>query len=155
MENMKHYYSLLLIILSLLSGCSSSEVSSTSSSFYQEPFYNEIEELHIHWNDLFNQENDKYYVYIYSVTCVPCSMLRDDAMTYAKDESTTFYFVYPGDDIPFVEDATKAESSLGATSLDDISFYNTPTLMEITNKTVTTYLRDFYQIKAIISPQGE
>ena len=145
---MKRFLSLLMIPISMISGCQKSNDS--SSSIYQEPIYNEVEHLHIHWEDLFNQNNDKYYAYIYSVICTPCSMLREQVIDFALKEEVPFYFVNPNDDIPFTEDASLADASINATSIDQVYCYSTPTLIEITNRVITRYSRDYYEIKSFI-----
>ena len=144
---MKHYILPLLVAFATLCGCSNIV---TSSDEYREPHYNEVENMHIEWNDLFNQSQDNYYVYVYSVACTACSMLREDMVKFAKKEGQHFYFIYPSDDITFTDDEDVADASIGATSIENVNIYTTPTLMEITNKTVTYYSRDYYQIKALI-----
>ena len=138
-------YLLLLIPLILCSGCK--KQNNEQSSSFSSPHYNEVEELHIHWNDLFLQKDNEYYAYVYSVTCPPCSSLREEVITFAKSGRISFYFIYPSDDVPFIEDMELAESSLGATEIEDVYCYSTPTLIGITNKTITYYSRDYYNIK--------
>ena len=54
------------------------------------------------------------------------------------------------DDIDYVDDEETAEASLGATSIADVHIYTTPTLIKITDGTVTYYSRDYYEIKSLI-----
>ena len=148
---MKRILPLLLVSISLLSSCGNTEETSTSSS--KGPYYLEVENLHIEWKDLFNQ-NNIYFVYIYSLACYTCSMLREDVINYALKEDTNMYFVYPEDDIPFTDDETLAKASLGATSIENVYCYVTPTLIEINNGVVVTYLNDYYQIRDIVKIEG-
>ena len=144
---MKQYLVPLLIPIVMLVGCNKQKETTTT---YNEPHYEEVEELHIEWKDIFNQENSAYYAYIYSVTCTPCSMLREEVINFAKGNNVNFYFVYPSDDIAFTDDSNLADASLGATSIENVYCYNTPTLIGITNKTITSYSRDYYEIKSFI-----
>lgn len=143
--------SLLLIPLTLLTSCQKSEDSSIKDSDFT-PYYNEVEDLHINWKDIFLMENEIYRIYVYSVTCTPCSMLREKIINYALKEGNNLYFIYPSDeDVPFVDDEELADSSLGATSIENIYCYSTPTLIEINNKVVTYYSHDYYQIEAYVA----
>ena len=144
---MKHIFGIVITVLIALAGCGKNKGATSS---YNEPHYNEVEEYHIEWKELFNQDNDSYYAYVYSVTCTPCSMLREEIINFAKGHYVNFYFIYPSDDISFTEDSSIADASLGKSSINDVYIYTTPTLIGITNKTITSYSRDYYEIKAFI-----
>ena len=144
---MKHILVILTTTFITLAGCGKEKGITSSNNV---PHYNEVEELHIEWNDLFNQNNDSYYAYVYSVTCTPCSMLREQVTSFSKGNYVNFYFVFPNDDIPFVNDENTADASLGKNNINDVYIYNTPTLIGITNKTITSYSRDYYEIKSFI-----
>ena len=145
---LKHFSLPLLLLVLTISGCQKSQKSSSTS--YQGPIYEEVSQLHIHWDDLFNQEQEKYFVYVYSVTCTPCSMLREEIIDFSLNSGVNFYFVNPNDDIPFVDDAAIADASINATSIENVCCYSTPTLMEIKEKVITYYSRDYYEIKELI-----
>lgn len=145
--DMKNFFPLFFITLTLLTGCNKSQKNTPET---KEPHYQEVEDLHIEWKDLFNQNNDRYYCYVYGVACSACSYLRESVTTFAKSEKEHFYFIYPSDDIVFVDDEETAIKSLGAKSIEDVSIYTTPTLIEISNKVITNYTRDYYQIKSFV-----
>ena len=149
---MKHLFLLLIASSILLNGCGGQQ---EDTPINREPHYDEVENLHIEWKDLFNQEEDKYYAYVYSVTCTPCSMLRSEMIEFSQKNYVSFYFIYPSEDIPFVDDESLAKSSLGKSSLDDVYIYNTPTLIEITNKVITDYSNDYYEIKSFVESFSE
>lgn len=146
---MKRIIALLVLSSTMLVGCQKGNDTSSSSHRY-EPYYKDVENLHIEWNDMFNQSDDKYYVYAYSVTCTACSMLREEIIDFAKASYVNFYFIYPSDDINFVDTEEEAYASKGATAIENVSIYTTPTLIEITNRTITDYTRDYYEIKHFI-----
>ena len=146
---MKHPLLMLLLSSSLLCACNV-ETPVSSSREPSKPYYQEVESYHIHWEDLFAQQGSPYYCYIYGLACHACSSLREQVTTLAQSNNIPFYFIYPNDDIPFAETPSIAESSLGATTLEGVSCYSTPTLIEITDHTVTQYLRDYDQIKNFI-----
>ena len=150
MENshvMNRLLSLFIMSVTLLTGCNKQKEPTPSG---KDPHYNEVEELHIGWKDLFNQEDDVYYAYVYSVSCVPCSSLREQVTTFAKGGYVHFYFVYPSDDVPFIDDSVQADNSLGATKIEDVYCYSTPCLIEISDHVITKYTRDYYEIKTFV-----
>ena len=142
---MKRLFAFLIICSTMLIGCQ--KQNDTSSSYRYEPYYKEAESFHIEWNDMFKQSEDKYYVYAYSIACVTCSMLREQVINFAKASYVPFYFIYPSDDMVFVDSEEEAFASIGATAIENVSIYTTPTLIEISDKAITTYIRDYYQIK--------
>jgi len=133
----------------ILTGCSNKKEEEKEPS-YVEPHYQEVEELHIEWPTLFSQPESKYYAYVYAVTCSPCSSLREKITNAAKSGKAKIYFVFPSDDVPFTEDLDQAMSSLGATAIENVYCYSTPTLIEITDKTVSLYTRDYYEIETFL-----
>lgn len=150
MENkgeMKRFLLVILTAFSALVGCQKQEEPSSS---YKEPFYNEVENLHVEWANLFDQEDEVYYTYVYSVTCTACSYLREDIISFAKSGKVNFYFVFPSEDISFVDDPEVADASLGATKIEDVNIYTTPCLMEISDHVITKYTRDYYEIKSFM-----
>ena len=149
---MKRFIVLLLPLI-LLVGCRQKNNEEQSSK--KDPFYNVVEDLHIEWKDMFLDKEEPFYVYVYSITCPPCSSLREQVVNFAQADYVPFYFVYPSDDIVFVDDVETAENSIGATRIEDVSIYNTPTLIGISNKKVTSYTRDYYAIKNFIESYTE
>lgn len=143
----------LLLPLILLTGCH--QKNSEEQSSKKDPFYNEVENLHIEWKDMFLDKEEPFYVYVYSITCPPCSSLREQVVTFAQANYVPFYFVYPSDDVVFADDIETAENSIGATKIEDVSIYSTPTLIGINNKEVTYYTRDYYAIKNFIESYTE
>ena len=152
---MKKLLSLLLLIPFTFSGCNKKSQEEENKTTYKEPIYQEVENLHIEWKDLFNQKEDKYYAYFYSVTCSWCSYLRPDITEIAKSGKETIYFVYPSEELPFTEDLDVAMSSLGKDKIEDVYLYSTPCLIEITNKIITMYTRDYYEIENFLNSVGK
>ena len=151
---MKRFCPVIFLPLLLLSGCNQNNEEPTPSK--EELHYNEVEEFHIEWKNLLKQKSNKYYAYVYSVSCVPCSMLRETAIEFGKHQYVDFYFIYPSDDIPFTTDMALVNNSIGATSIENVYCSSTPSLFEITEGTVTSYSNDYYEIKAFMeSYMGE
>ena len=77
---MKRLLPFVLLPIFLLAGC---QKNNKNTSSFIEPHYEEVEELHIEWKDLLNQKEEQYFAYVYSVTCTPCSMLREEVINFA------------------------------------------------------------------------
>ena len=153
---MRKLLPLILLIPFSLCGCEKKEQEKKEEpEQYVEPHYNEVEDLHINWSDLFNQSETTYYAYVYSVTCTPCSYLREKVTEVAKSGKTSLYFVMPSDDVTFTTDLDLAMSSLGKEDVKDVYIYSTPTLIEITNKVISLYTREYSEIDNFLNSFGE
>ena len=148
---------LLLLAPFVLSGCNQKpqEEPKEEDTAYVEPHYNEVDDLHINWRDLFNQKEDKYYAYVYFVTCTMCSNIRPLITSVAKSGDISLYFVYPSEEIPFTDSEEQSASSLGKDKVEDVYIYMTPTLIEITNKVITMFTRDYYEIENFLNSVGK
>lgn len=144
---MKHIFTVFIVLFTLLNQCSQNNKEQEEK---KEPHYVEVEEYHINWSDLFVQEDDTYYVYVYSIACVYCSQIREKITDLAKKELVDLYFVYPSDDITFINDEEKAYSSIGASKIEDVYIYTTPTLMKISDKIIEEYTRNYDEINAFL-----
>ena len=152
---MRKIFSLLLLIPFAISGCKEKPKEEEKDTPYKEPIYTEVEDLHIEWKDLFNQKEDKYYAYFYYITCSWCSYLRPNITEVAKSGKETIYFVYPSEELQFTEDLDVAMSSLGKDKVEDVYLYSTPCLIEIKDKVVSMYTRDYYEIENFINSVGK
>ena len=84
----------------------------------------------ITWNDLLSQEENHYFVFIYSETCAHCHDIQDEIVGYANEDITKTYFIDSKNSghVPVVKDI---ESTIGATEISDVGILGTPTLFEI------------------------
>ena len=153
---MRKLLPLILLVSFSLCGCKEKEQEKNGEPAERvEPHYNEVEDLHINWLDLFNQNEGTYYAYVYSVTCTPCSYLREKVTAVAKSGKTFLYFVMPSDDVPFTTDLDLAMSSLGKEDVKEVYVYSTPTLIEITNKVISMYTREYSEIENFLNSFGD
>ena len=149
---------LLLLPIVLLGGCSQKEENKKKEETppsYNEPHYNEVENLHIHWNDLLSKQDGTYYAYVYSVYCTHCSYLREKVVNFASSNVTPFFFIDPNDDIPFTQNMDLVNNSLGANKLEDVYVHMTPTLIGITDHVVSMYAQDYNEISSFIDSYGD
>ena len=153
---MRKLLPLILLVPFSLCGCQKKgQEKQEEPSEHVEPHYNEVENLHINWSDLFRQSEDTYYAYVYFVTCTPCSYLREKVVGVAQSGKTHLYFVMPSDDVPFTSDLDLAMSSLGKKDVKDVYIYSTPTLIEITDKAISLYTREYSEIDNFLNSFGD
>ena len=94
----------LLTFLLLLTSC---QTSSTQSSTKHD--YNEIAELKISYLDVFNVEENEYYIYYYQESCYHCHGIKSKVISFALDSDIGFYFVEVIEDYGFLSH-TKEET---------------------------------------------
>ena len=123
---------LLIGLTFLLVGCkksvTSSEITSISETIAYD--YDVVQEKMIMWNDLFSIEKEKYSKYIYSTRCGHCNEIKQEVISHALNDDS-FYFVEYNQNIPITDNV---ESTIGKSSVEDISILGTPTLLVIENK---------------------
>ena len=61
----------------------------------------------------------------------------------------------PSDDVAFTSDLDLAMSSLGKKDVKDVYIYSTPTLIEITDKTISLYTREYSEIDNFLNSFGD
>ena len=111
----------------LLTSCKSEE-KADSYSILIEYDYEDVEHLHIEWNDVLSQEANNYFVYVYSLTCGHCKEVKPYILKSALETSDIYYFVIYTKDIPII---SNAEQNIGVTNYEELGIIGTPTLFEI------------------------
>lgn len=127
---MKTKYSLLLI--PLLVACSKTEQSTSSETILLSHDYSEVSERMIEWKDVFMQQEDFYYCYVFSKTCSHCNAIKDYVIDYALRKNN-MYFIEFNKNIPITSDVSY---TIEKTRVEDIGILGTPTLLEIFNGTL-------------------
>ena len=83
-------YILLIFITILLSSCSLGE---SSYSITQRHKYEEVENIIVSYLDVFNVEEERYYLYFFQTTCGHCLEIKDRMIEFALSEKEKIYFV--------------------------------------------------------------
>lgn len=86
-----------LIFLLLLTSCQNNQVPSNSKHEYSE-----ITELKISYLDVFNVEENEYYIYYYQENCYHCHGIKSKVITFALNSETSFYIVEVKEDYGFL-----------------------------------------------------
>ena len=130
---MKKILKLCLPAVMMLVGCNERiEISSQSEIAYD---YDLVSDKHIEWKSIFEQEDNNYYVYIYSMTCGHCRIIKDDVISYALSHDN-FYFVIYSASIPLINNRDLA---IGKDSIYGLGIMGTPSLFEINSHIITNY----------------
>lgn len=87
---MRKFLSLLSLLITI--SCSSSTSSSRRTGHHH---YEEVANYSLSYLDVFNVEEENYYIYYYQETCGHCLMIKDDIIEYAiKTKSPPVFFVH-------------------------------------------------------------
>lgn len=100
---MRKFFRFLTFLL-LLTSC---ETSATKSSTKHD--YSEISEMKISYLDVFNVEENEYYIYYYQESCYHCHGIKSKVISFALESDVGFYFVEVIEDYGFLSH-TKEET---------------------------------------------
>ena len=100
---MKKFFRFLTFLL-LLTSCQTSQTPSSTKHDYSE-----IAELKISYLDVFNVEENEYYIYYYQESCYHCHGIKSKVISFALDSDIGFYFVEVIEDYGFLSH-TKEET---------------------------------------------
>lgn len=132
---MKKTIYLLLLAAFALTGCEQSpsffpSKPSSSTTEIVEHDYREISSQKIDWNDMFNQGQNEYYIYFYSLTCAHCKNLKNEVIEYALKNDNLF-FIEASEKVVIVEDVN---FTIGSTSISEMGILGYPSLVKIEQK---------------------
>ena len=134
-------------LLLCTASCTNTDVSQTSEKIYHD--YDEIEGKTILWNQLFEQEQNHYYSYIYSPRCGHCNEIKQEVIDYGLKHDD-FYFILYSNDIPV---DYEIETTIGKTDINDVFILGTPSLIEIKNSVVINNVAGSNSILMTLSKQ--
>jgi len=105
----------------------------TTSSSEMSHDYSEISNMRIDWDEIFDQKDDSYYVYIYSRTCSHCVSIKNKMIKYALTNNG-IYFVEDSEKIVIKNDINY---TIGLSSAEKLAILGFPSLLKITKKILT------------------
>ncbi len=130
---MRHFLPFLLIT-PILAGCTASDLKVDVEDGKEQLNYNDFFDVKIEWKNLFLPAKSQYFVYIYSQTCGHCNNIKKTVLDYVYNEKDWFYIMEYSSLIPII---TNTKITIGKTKTEDIGILGTPTMLGITNKTLT------------------
>jgi len=96
--------------------------------------YDDFSSSFICWDDVLKQKETKYYVYFYGEHCYYCQQIKKKMLTTIKNAIIPCYLLAYNDDIPI---ADKIDLTIGASTIEQLWFGGTPTLLQIEMNIVT------------------
>lgn len=130
---MKKFFSLLSLIL-LASSCSGQSAEIDPNNLPGIPDYSydydDVLDKHIYWNDIFDQENNNYFVYFYSTNCNHCQTIKDQMISLCLSRND-LYFVKSSNQVVLKNDVFY---TIGAGNIGDFAILGYPSLVQIQNK---------------------
>lgn len=88
-----------LLLLPILTGCSTGQMSASSSRFYD---YSEVEDKQISYLDAFKCKEAKYFIYYYQVDCYHCHGIKSKVIYYSLTIGEPFFFIEVDKDYGFL-----------------------------------------------------
>lgn len=133
---MKPYLALTFFLVSL-SSCSPS----APKTIYD---YTDFIERTISFENLFSFGTERYHIYFYSPSCYYCNLIKQDVLSFISHSSESFYLLPYSKDIPI---HLNANLTIGATTISEVWFVGTPSLIGIENGIVIVNIAGVSQIE--------
>ena len=121
---------LFLLLTPLLAGCYQ-EVNDTINQGDEVLLdYGDFEDLHLDWKNLFSPAKSQYFVYIYSISCGHCNHIKKEVLEFVNLNKESFYLIeYSGE----IQTKSNVSETIGKEKIEEIFILGTPTLLGITN----------------------
>lgn len=128
---------LILLFLPFLIGCKQ-----------QKPLdYDSFPDRVIEFKELYNQNHDDYYVYIFSYSCGHCEDFKEEVLNIIKNNETMYLVKYSKE----IKISSNVDNTIGAKSVEEVSILGTPTLLEIREGALVTNVAGKTEIRKIVS----
>ena len=129
-----------LIFSAFLCSCSSIKQDNSHN-------YHEIKLSLIGWDEVFLQNENDYFVYFYSETCVYCKEIKNDVISFYLNKIYTMYFVCTNYKAVYGSPA----DIYGITDITDFYIFGTPFMVEIRDGAIVNYYAGANDILGLIS----
>lgn len=125
----------ILCALPLLLGCNKAKTTNDSKANSSEIIYDysDVSHLTIEWKEILNQEEERYFGYVYSSQCGHCKEIKQDVIKAALNGEKKIYFITYTKEIPII---TNAINNIGVDDYEKLGIIGTPSLFEIENRIV-------------------
>ena len=138
---------ILLLVPILLFGCNESEPQKQYNDEEIIPVaheYSEISDYELTRETIFDVDEDKYYVYFYSLTCSHCEELKNFIVEKALERGDIYFVKGTSKD----QITTNPNKSIGAGNPGEIWILGYPSLLQISSQKCTKNLAGITQIKS-------
>lgn len=137
----------IFILIALISG---DVVTNKVESYNDDNFINDyqtIKEFEIRWSDIFEQEENTYYVYLFSPFCGHCLEIKNEMIYYSVLGQIKMYNIIASDEIAF---GTAIENTIGASRIEDVYIIGYPSLLLIKDRVLCINVAGSQRILEII-----
>ena len=125
---------LLLLLTPLLAGCQQTQSEVVIEEEATPLDYDDFKDLHLEWKNLFSPAKSQYFVYIYSISCGHCNHIKEEVLSFVNMNKESFYLMEFEVEIPTKPNVA---DTLGKEKVEEIAILGTPTLLEVSNWTLS------------------
>ena len=108
--------------------------------------YDSLSNKMISYQELFNQNQEDYYVYIFSYSCGHCEGFKEEILPIIYNNRNMYLLEYSKD----IKVSSYVDDTIGASSIDDVYILGTPTLLEIKDGILVTNVAGKTEIRKIV-----
>ena len=120
-----------LLSISLITSCTPTEESVPQNKTFKQ--FQVVADNSIEWQNILNQEENKYIIFFYSETCAYCHEMQEEVIDFAITCPLKTYFLdVMENDVPIDSD-----KKIGVSNYEEASINGTPSILEIENATIT------------------
>ena len=120
-----------LLSIPLIASCTPTEESVPQNKTFKQ--FQVVADNSIKWQNILNQEENKYIVFFYSETCAYCHEMQEEVIDFAITCPLKTYFL----DVMENEVPIDSNKKNGVSNYEEASINGTPSILEIENATIT------------------
>ena len=109
--------------------------------------YDSFPDRVIEFKELFNQNRDDYYVYIFSYSCGHCIEFKEEILPIIFNNRNMYLIEYTKE----IKISSNVDNTIGAKSVEEVSILGTPTLLEIKDGLLAVNVAGKTEIRKIVS----
>lgn len=96
--------------------------------------YDDYKSNIILFDRVFSVDSKKYYVYLFSKSCLHCNQIKDDIFKFIDRKIIELYLLEYYEEIPI---NYNVENTIGVSNINGLFFRGTPSVVEIVNHVVS------------------
>jgi predicted bacteriocin transport accessory protein len=139
------FFSSILVFAIVFSSCQNK----LDFPLYPQHEYSEVSLKIIPYEDSFSKDENSYLIYIFSYSCGHCLEIKNMMIEFVINEKKPTYFIIFNSEIELASDVS---STIGASSIEELSILGVPTLINIEDGKVAFNVAGVKAITEIIEP---
>ena len=121
---------LIVPILLALTSCTKMVKETSGGDQGRSKEYQDYNDLHLEWKDLFLPAKSLYFVYIYSISCLHCNRIKAAVLDAVEANKDLFYLIEYSEEI---KTSNNTSDTIGKEKVEEVTIKGTPTLLEISD----------------------